>query len=423
MMWMRTWCVVAAMLISAGAARAQGPDFGPVLPPAADVGPVTPPPIDDNVETPAPILQFARSLATGSDVRFWANSEYLFAFMRGSPTVPLVTTATAGTSRAAAGILGQPQTSVLFGDERYGDNVRPGFRVATGLWFNPQQSLGIEGGFLMTSSQAAIFSATSNDGTILARPYIDATTGLRQAVLVAFPGLSNGSIDVRANTGNLYSFNLDFAEKAIDHGWLRIYSLIGYKFYRYDESLRVQQTIAPVPGGAFAAGTLITSNDNFSTTNQFHGLDLGFRSQLNFTDRLWLEVVTKVAVGRVHRDVAIGGTQTSTVPGAAPVTLSGGVLALSSNATSFAETDWRAIPEVGLTLAWQLRPYVTLRTGWSFMYFNQFARAADQVDPNINPHLFPGANAALGGPNSPAFNLVRSDLWLYSFNLGLEFKY
>ncbi|HZZ77052.1 MAG TPA: BBP7 family outer membrane beta-barrel protein [Gemmataceae bacterium] len=419
-MWKRCWCVVAAILLSAGAARAQGQD-GPVLPPANDVGPVMPPPTEEVVEF-TPMAQLARTLAS-SDARLWANADYLFAFMRGSQPIPLATTAASGTPRSQAGILGQPTTAVLFGSDRFGDNLRAGFRVAAGLWFNPEQTLGIEGGFLMTSSQAGIFSAASGNGTILARPYIDATTGLPQAVLVAFPGLSNGSIDIRANTGNVYSFNLDLSEKAFDTGSFRVYSLFGYKFYRYDESLRVQQTIAPLAGGAFVPGTLITSNDNFSTRNEFHGLDLGFRSELALSDRLKLEVLTKVAVGRLHRDVDIGGNQTSLVPGAAPVTQIGGVLALSSNQTSFAESDWRAIPEVGVNFAWQIRPSTMLRVGWSFIYFAQFARAADQIDPNINPHLLPGANAALGGPNSPAFNLQRSDLWLQSFNLGLEFVY
>ncbi len=275
----------------------------------------------------------------------------------------------------------------------------------------------------MTSSQAGIFSAASTNGMILARPFTDANSMTSQAVVVAYPGSSNGTIDIRANSGNLYGANLDLTENAYNNDWFRLYSMIGYQFYRYDEALRVQQTITPTPGGNFVTGTQIASNDNFSTRNEFHGLDLGFRSQFTLMDNLYLELLTKVAVGRLHRDVDIGGNQTVSVPGINPVTLPGGVLALPSNSGSTSEADWRAIPQVGVTFAWEVRPYLTVRAGYSFIYFNQIVRAGEQVDTTINPNLLPGANSALGGANRPAFNITRTDMWMQSINLGMEFTY
>ncbi len=423
----RFWCAALAALILAGGARAQVPDYVPFSAPApqtlnAGLGLATPP-SEPGSEILTPIAELARTLGS-SDARLWTNADYLFTFLRGTKLPPLVTTSPSDTSHHEAGILGEPSTALLFGGNQVDNDVRAGFRIGAGIWFNQEQTLGIEGGFMMTSSQAAIFSANSSNGPILARPYIDATTSLPQAVLVAFPGSSNGSIDIRANSGNLYGANLDLTEKAYDNDWFRLYSMIGYQFYRYDESLRVQQTITPLPGvGMFVPGTVISSNDNFSTYNEFHGLDLGFRSQFTLWDNLMLEVLTKVAIGQMHRDVAIGGNQTTTVPGAQPATLIGGVLALPSNSGATADTDWRAIPQVGATLSWQVRSYLTVRAGYSFIYFNQIVRAADQVDTTINPNLLPGASSALGGPARPAFNLTRTDMWMQSINLGLEFTY
>ena len=149
----------------------------------------------------------------------------------------LATTSPAGTSRADAGVLRDPGTTSLFGGaDRLDSDLRAGFHIAAGVWFNP--TFGLEGGFLMTSSEAALYSAKSTNGAILARPYIDANTVTEQAVLIAFPGSSNGSIDIRANSGNLYGANLDLTEKAFDIGWFRLYSMIGYQFYYYNESLR-----------------------------------------------------------------------------------------------------------------------------------------------------------------------------------------
>jgi len=421
----RFWCAIAAALMLAGGAQAQVPDYVPFVAPAPEglnpaIGPTTP--SEPGKGVLAPIVEYARTFGS-SDTQAWVNGDYLFTFLRATKLPPLVTTSPNGVPRTEAGILGD-RTALLFGGDQVDNDLRAGFRLATGIWFNKEQSLGIEAGFLMTSSQAANFSAASGNGTILARPFIDANSNTAQAVLVAFPGLANGSINVRASSGNLYGANLDLAEKAYDTDWFRLYSLIGYRFYQYNEDLRVQQTIVPQPGHAlFAAGTQISSTDNFGTRNQFHGVDLGFRSQFVLRENLTLEVLTKVAIGQQHRDVDISGETITTVPGATPSIRPGGVLALSSNSGPTADTDWRAIPEIGFTLSWQVRSYLAVRAGYSFIYFNQIVRAADQVDTTINPNLLPGANAKLGGAAQPAFNINRTDMWMQSLNLGLEFTY
>ena len=79
------------------------------------------------------------------------------------------------------------------------------------------------------------------------------------------------------------------------------------------------------------------------------------------------------------------------------------------------------MPEVGATLNWQIRSNVNVRFGYSFLYMNGVARAADQIDTTVNPNLFPG-NSGLGVAR-PAANRTRSDLWIQAVNLGLQFSY
>ena len=150
---------------------------------------------------------------------------------------------------------------------------------------------------------------------------------------------------------------------------------------------------------------------------------MGLRAQFTLFDGLSFELLTKCAVGRMQRAVDINGNTTATVPGETPINLPGGVLALAPNSGSHADSDWRAVPQVGMNFCWEVRPNVTLRAGYSFIYFNQIVRAGEQVDTTINPNLLPGANSSSGGPARPAFNVQRSDMWVQSLTLGLEYKY
>ena len=161
------------------------------------------------------------------------------------------------------------------------------------------------------------------------------------------------------------------------------------------------------------------TSDSFTARNDFtrrHGLPREY-----FWDHLSLEVLTKLAVGDVRREVTIRSNQTTIVPARPTVTDPAGVLALSSNSGTFVSHDWKVMPEVGITLGWQVRPNLNLRVGYSFILLNGVARAVDQVDTSLNPNLFPPAIG--GGPNRPAFGWVRQDLWIQSINLGAVWTY
>src|SRR5262249_8263654 len=161
------------------------------------------------------------------------------------------------------------------------------------------------------------------------------------------------------------------------------------------------------------------TNDSFSTRNEFHGIDLGFRQQLTCIDNLSLEFLTKLAIGRLNRTFNIGGDQTISVPGVPTGNQTGRVLPLAANSVAIPHGDRKVLPEVGVTLNWAVRSNVSLRLGYSFLLLNGVARAADQIDTTINPNLFPGANPALGGPLRPAPSFAQSNVWIQSINFGV----
>ena len=66
----------------------------------------------------------------------WVALDYLFWWTRGMSLPPLVTTSPAGTPLPDAGVLGEPATTVLFGDEQVSDELRSGFRFETGIWLD-----------------------------------------------------------------------------------------------------------------------------------------------------------------------------------------------------------------------------------------------------------------------------------------------
>lgn len=410
------------MLFAACAAVALQASVYAQSPPSAPPAPLPPPPpalAPGSCVTYAPLVN-ADGLDEGCrGPRFWVDGEYLFAWVQGFRLPPLVTTSPVGTARTAAGILGLPTTSTVFGGNMVNNDLRSGARIDAGYWFTPERKLGVEGGFMIVESQATLFSASSAGTPILARPYFDVTTNSPQAVLVAFPGVSSGTIDSRVNSGNFYGANFDLVENFLDLGWMRLNSMIGYRFYRYDEGLRFRQNLTPTDP-SFAAGTLIAAADDFTAQNEFHGGDLGFRTQF-FWQRLSLGILTKFALGNVHNRVIINGSTTTTVPGAAPTTAPGGVLALGSNIGSFSQNTWTVLPELGVNLGWQIRKGVRLNLGYNLLFLNEIARAPSQVDFHINPGLFPPATGT--GPASPAFTLNQSNIWIQSINAGLTFSF
>ncbi len=353
------------------------------------------------------------------DNNFWFTGDYLFSFVRAAAYPALATTSPAGTSRASAGVLGQPGTRTLFGNQ-LDDNVRPGLQIGTGYWFDAQHSFGIELGFMMLSNQSSLYFANSAGTPILARPFNDTSSGLPQAVLVAFPGSSAGALDFRAYSGPFYGGNIDVAEKIYDSGRLRFNALAGYQAYGYSEGLYVNQTIVP-SGGGFAPGTRITSLDNIGTQNVFHGMDLGMRTEY-FWGSLGLELLTKVAIGDLRTKVSVTGMQTTTAPGTAPAAFPGGVLALPSNMGSNPENYLGVIPNFGLALKWQVMPNLQFRAGYSLLWINGAARAGNEVNTTINPNNFPPATNVVPF-SQPTYILQRSDLWIQNVNVGLTWTY
>jgi hypothetical protein len=373
------------------------------------------------VESNAPLAEWASTLNRPVPIAnpFWVKAEYWVGWVEGMQLPALATTATPGTPRAFAGLLGNPNTNfVIAGSAANG--ARNGFKFDTGFWFPRNDQLGVEVGASMLESQSSIFAARSDGTTILARPFFDVPAATQQAILLGFPGVSAGRIDVTASSGNFYESHVDLVERTIDTGTFRADSILGYRFYRYDERVSIQQVALPQEA-AFIPGTVIQSFDDFRTRNEFHGVDMGVRFRFLLNEEWSLGVLAKVAVGRLTRESTVSGGQQSFVPGQNPNVQQGGVLALTSNLGTRSKSDWSVLPELGVNLGYQMTSNLKVTFGYSLLLMQGISRASDQIDINVNPALLPPST--LSNPAFPAPLLRRDDVWIQSVNLGLEYVF
>jgi hypothetical protein len=399
---------------------AQAQPTGTAHQPSSDGLPqIGPSPAAPPAVQPQTIIPNDCAAATCPQDQWWGSADFVLGWVRAASVPPLVTTSPAGTAQGMAGVVGQGNTSVLFGDSKLTGDVRSGFRLDLGRWIDCEHTFGFDAGVFLLESNAALFFANSPAANpILARPFLNANTNAADSQLIAFPGVATGSVTASYRNDNFISANLDFEECfPVCCPGLRLRPLLGYRYLQFNDRLAVDTNETTVAGGVFPAGTQIAVSDRFSTVNVFHGADFGLRTEYCF-DGLTLSLLTKLAVGGVHRSVGIAGTTRTNLPS----DFNGGLLALSSNSGVFSSADWVVAPEFGLSLGWELSRNLQVRLGYSFLLWSEVARAGDQVDVNINRNLIPPPQGSLT-PSLPASPLKKSDIWVQSLSLGAEFKF
>ena len=112
----------------------------------------------------------ARHYVSLDALGWWVKSDHL-------PV--LVTTSPIGTPQIFAGVIGQPGTSVLFGDQTVNGGIRPGGRIQGGVWLDDNAEFAIEGHYYALATETTTYSAASTfstgmpTGPILARPFFN----------------------------------------------------------------------------------------------------------------------------------------------------------------------------------------------------------------------------------------------------------
>jgi hypothetical protein len=354
--------------------------------------------------------------------RFWVEADYLLWRVRGDSLPPLVTTSPQGTARADAGVLSNPGTTTLFGNSTVNNDWRSGGRIQAGYWLDSEQKWGIEANFFMLDDADANFSAASNGNPILARPFFNAITNHPDAELIAFPGVATGQISIR-ETSTLLGTGVWLRRNLCCGECYRLDALVGYRYLHLGDHLGINEDLVSTDAtsATVPVGTHVAVFDQFNTSNNFNGADLGLTGEWRY-GRWVLEGLAKVALGENSSTLDVNGSTTITVPGSAPLTQSGGLLALSSNSGHFTRDRFGVVPEVGIKVGYQITPQIRANVGYDFLYWSDVIRPGSQIDPVVNPNLLPPATP--GGPNRPATRLDDTvNLWVHGVSFGLEFRF
>ncbi|MFO0878392.1 MAG: BBP7 family outer membrane beta-barrel protein [Gemmataceae bacterium] len=352
-------------------------------PKSAPVVPALPP-----AEHPSPMTT-NRVSATPDGPIFWFSTEALLWWMRSQSVPSLVSNGT------------------LFnlGDVGLNADVRSGARFAAGMWIDEERSVGFLGEYFFLERSTDSLGISMNSAS-LSRPVISITDPPTMAVAPMASNLTvSGTASAVEGASGLLRFRLLRAQTQNCVPWWRMDVLGGYRFLGLAESLTFTEQVGS-PG-------MLTREDVFQTRNRFNGFDLGLVNEFS-QGPFSLEVTTRLAMGWMDQQVNLMGATTSSIPG---LVSPGGTLVQASNMGSYRRSEGAVLPELGVTLGWQIAPYLRLSTGYNLIYVSDVVRPGDQVDTSLVQATTPGA------ATSPGFAYRTTDLWLQGLKLGLELKY
>lgn len=404
--------------------------------------------------------------------RIWVRADYISGWTNGMSLPPLVTTSPDGTPRnipfaianvangalvngnvvdfkrvPVAGVLGYPNTTVLFGGNRVNNGYRPGGRLTLGTWLTPSRMLGIEGDYLGLADISTRFRAAGTNGTpIIMRPFYntDVNVNLPDAEVVNYPPTNQPGLEGQVTVDTLSRFQSsglrllfnwgcddgcpDFTDWCGRPVWIDCNLLLGYRWARLDEGVWVQENLRVFADGADlnaqgVVGTTINVFDNFATTNQFHGVDFGYTTKIEH-GRWSYNLLSKIALGNTRSTTTIEGQTVITPPppGAVQTVNDTGLLAQRSNVGRHTSNKFSTIPETGLTIGYQVTPRLRAHVGYSVVYWSNVLRGGDQIDLHVNGQYLNG-NQNVQGLNRPVYDPNYGHLYVHAINTGLEARF
>jgi len=458
--------VLAAIpsLAPAGDESSTRPALRPTsLPPSQETSPSSPVSAEsasrlggvlDSKPGPDPGEPFAKAdWACGPPSCFWLKGEYLLWWIKDSHIPALITTGVPGAT-ALPGVLGQPDTTVLFGGSDVDNQMREGGRFSGGFWLDNCHTIGLEGSYFFLGSRSVRFDGASNGAlgsALIARPFFDVISGIQNAQLVAFPGIASGEIHLTSSS-RLQGAELNIlcmpccdacAEQACPfedtakhnsfcstccgcNYWVSLLS--GFRYLQLDEGLGITEISRVNPalpaGNPLFGGSTIAAADQFDTHNYFYGAQIGAQAEVCWR-RVFVNVLGKVALGATHEVVDVHGATVIISPAGPTVTTPAGFLASESNGGHFTRDVFAVVPELGITVCYQITKQLRASVGYTFLYCSSVLRPGDQVDVGLSGTQLPTDTRfnPQAGPARPAVLLRDTDFWAQGINFGLEFRY
>jgi len=357
----------------------------------------------------------------GSEIG-WLSADYMLLWIKNSPLhTPLATT---GTS-TGLGVLGASGTSVVLGNSDIDYGAFSAGRLTGGFWFGRGSCWGLEtSGFVTERNVERSSVASSPEGfPVLARPVIDARTGLETAELISAPGIASGAMAVNS-WSQLYGWELDIVNRVSKSRDSRFEWIGGFRFLHLDENLDMFQSVTLLGQGTATllgtpSGTLLI-RDRFDTRNDFYGPEIGARGEAG-NERFFVNFSAKVALGVSHET----GNITGSTSNGGSQSVSGGLLALAPNSGRWTNDEFAVVPEININVGYRINPLWRFYIGYNFLYWSDVARPGDQINRVVNPAFIPTSQlfGTPGGSIQPVHNTHSTDVWVQGVNFGMELRY
>jgi len=358
-------------------------------------------------------------------------------------SIPLVTTG----PLESRGIIGQPGTTVIFGNQNLDYQQFLGGRANAQFWHSAERDQGVEVSYFVLGNRSTSFTAASNGVgvPVAAVPFFDVLTNSERASFGAFPGAFAGGVNVTSRS-DLWGAEASLLWRTdLASGSSNVWLLGGFRYLDLGEDLVITQGSNILGGGTvvqpdgsllvlqggrsgFAGRNIFTPNsvqvrDSFRTRNQFYGGQLGFKAEVQRGDAFAV-LTGKIGLGANVQTLEIAG-RTAVTPGGPNNTIDGGLLATSTNSGRNTTAKFAAVPEVGLKVGYYLTRQVRGYLGYDFVYWSNVIRPTEQVDRAVNRSRVPTSDlyGTLGGPVRPAMRFNESDFWAHGLNIGMEFSY
>ncbi len=346
-------------------------------------------------QPPCPCLPLGRS---------WLTLSYFLGTTQNDPAPPLLTL-------GGNGLLNDPATRIIAGNQRLDHDFRSGLRLDGGIWLDKCQNWGIDAHLFLIQSSQLNWDFASNGTNLFGRPY-QSTSGGNATQLIAGPGIGSALVDISSPL-NFLSGDVNLRRNLTCEDNYRLDFIIGYRYFRMTEGLAID--IAQIPDNM--PGTLLQTNDRFQTKNLFYGGQIGLLGEYRW-ERFYIDGGGKIAFGANWETIQINGGNRMISGTTATPYASQGFLAQASNIGTRHQMAYAVVPEANFTVGYQLTDFCRAFVGYSFLYVSNAVRPAQAIDSVVSS---PSGNSGIGG--RPAPNNASSEFWIQGVNTGLEFRY